>query len=149
MSHPDRGMAGSEREKLNRPIQPQPKPHPAASGDRAGNSTAGQSISSSQVSWWPVHEFIKAVVAQANVGPLPLAGTPAWMQLRDDDPRKLLAVAVDGEHHVLRTESAQVALAEASRAVAAAADWPEVAREVHARTNFRATRPWAKRVVVS
>lgn len=85
-------------------------------------------MSSRQVSWWPCHEFIAAVVAQANVGPIPLAGTPAWLTLADDDPRKLLALAQAGEHHVLRLDLAQEAAAEASKTIAAAEDWPSVAR---------------------
>ncbi|WP_082690206.1 DUF2742 domain-containing protein [Mycobacterium sp. M26] len=81
------------------------------------------SPASRQVSWWPVHDFITALVHQANCGPIPAAGTPAWCELGDGDPRKLLAVAVAGEHHVLRVEIAQEAMAEASRAVSASPNW--------------------------
>jgi hypothetical protein len=98
---------------------------------------------SRQVSWWPVHQFLEAVVAQANVGPLPLAGTPGWCALADGDPRKLLALAVAGEHHVLRMETAQEALAEASKAVSAAADWCGVAAEV---TQLRAAEAAGTRI---
>lgn len=73
------------------------------------------------VAWWPVHEFMAALLAQAN--DLPLAGTPAWCSLSDGDPRKLLALAAAGEHHVLRVEMAQEALADASKAIAASTDW--------------------------
>ncbi len=83
---------------------------------------------SRMVAWWPVHEFIAAAVA--GVDDLPTAGTPAWCVLADGDPRKLLAVAVAGEHHALRMEIAQEARAEASKAIAAAVDWPAAAREV-------------------
>jgi hypothetical protein len=99
---------------------------------------------SQSVSWWPVHEFIIELVAQAN--DLPVAGTPAWCALPDTDPLKLLSLAAAGEHHVLRMETAQEARAEASRAVAAAADWRAVSREVQQRAHFRASRPWVKRV---
>lgn len=85
-------------------------------------------IESRQVSWWPVHQFIAAAVAQANN--LPTAGTPAWLALADDDPAKLLALAAAGEHHVLRMEVAQAAQADASKAIADAADWSQVAREI-------------------
>lgn len=84
------------------------------------------SLTSQQVSWWSVHEFIAAMVAHANA--LPSAGTPAWCALPDADPNKLLALAVAGEHHVLRVETAQAAMADASRAVAASADWTRVGR---------------------
>ncbi|WP_066916907.1 DUF2742 domain-containing protein [Mycobacterium interjectum] len=90
-------------------------------------------IASRQRSWWPVHEFIEAVVRQANYGPLPAAGTPAWCALAEGDPRKLLALAIDGEHHVLRVEVAQAALAQAAQGVSVATDWAAVARDIRRR----------------
>lgn len=104
-------------------------------------------LGSQQVAWAPVHDFLQAAVAQANVGPLPWAGTPAWCELADGDPRKLLALAVAGEHHTLRVEVAQAARADASRAVAGAADWPAVSREIRSRNAFYRARPWLRRVV--
>jgi hypothetical protein len=53
--------------------------------------------------------------------------------MSDGDPRKLLALAVDGEHHVLRKEVAQTSLCDASRAVSAAADWRAIAHEIRRR----------------
>jgi hypothetical protein len=100
-------------------------------------------IESRQVAWWPCHEFITALVAQAN--DLPVAGTPAWCALPDSDPHKLLGLAVAGEHHVLRMETAQQSHAEASCDVAAAADWPCIARNIQQRSSFYAERPWLRR----
>ncbi|WP_100484949.1 DUF2742 domain-containing protein [Mycobacteroides abscessus] len=85
----------------------------------------GHSPASLEVSWWAVHEFIIAVVRQANTS-LPIAGTPAWCALADGDPRKLLALAVAGEHHVLRIELDQDARNQASKAIAAAIDWGRI-----------------------
>lgn len=102
-------------------------------------------IASRQVAWWPVHEFITAVVAQANYAALPVAGTPAWCELADGNPQKLLALAVAGEHHALRMETAQQALAEASHGIAGAADWPAVGREMAQLNAFYAERPWLRR----
>jgi hypothetical protein len=96
---------------------------------------AGGFPASRQRAWWPVHEFIEAVVPQANYGPIPAAGTPAWCELAQGDPRKLLALAIDGEHHVLRVETAQEALAQASRDVAESADWSGVARGIQRRAS--------------
>lgn len=90
-------------------------------------------IGSRSVAWWPVHQFVAALVAQA--GTVPTAGTPAWCSLADDDPTKLLAVAVAGEHHVLRVQIGQEALAEASKAVAASTDWPATARATRRRAD--------------
>ena len=92
-------------------------------------------------------QFLQAALAQANCGPLPWAGTPACASFADGDPRKLLALAVAGEHHVLRIETAQTARAEASRAVSAAVDWPKVARELQGLNDFYAARPWLRRAV--
>jgi hypothetical protein len=119
--------------------------------DRAASSTPiaapNPTVGSRQVSWYETNQFIEAAVAQANVGPLPWAGTPEWCAMADGDPRKLLALAVAGEHHVLRVEVAQTSQAEASRAVSAAADWPKVAREFTGRDEFYAARPWLRRAV--
>jgi hypothetical protein len=83
---------------------------------------------SRQVSWLPVHEFVKAVLDQANG--YPMAGTPAWCSLAHDDPKKWAAVLDAGQHHALRVELAQEARAEASRDIAAAADWSAEARSI-------------------
>lgn len=85
---------------------------------------------SQQVCWWSVHQFVESVVAQANCGSLPMAGTLAWQELADGDPRKLLAVAAAGEHHILRIETAQAERAEASREISTAADWSAVAQRL-------------------
>ena len=85
---------------------------------------------SSQVSWWECHQFVERLVAQADHGSIPVAGTPEWVAMCDGDPRKLLALAQFGVHHALRVETAQEAVAEASRAVAAGAQWSAVAQRV-------------------
>lgn len=79
------------------------------------------SPASQTVSWWPAHEFIAELVAQYNY--LPTAGTPAWCALSDGDPRKIIALAAAGEHHVLRVEVAQQNMADASKAVASSPNW--------------------------
>ncbi|ORB87511.1 hypothetical protein B1987_13720 [Mycobacterium kansasii] len=85
------------------------------------------------MSWWSTHQFIQQLRAQLNCGPTPAAGTPEWQQLDHADPRKLLALADAGQHHVLRVETAQEQQAEASKALAAAADWPAVASSIRRR----------------
>ncbi|MEC4763357.1 DUF2742 domain-containing protein [Mycobacterium sherrisii] len=105
---------------------------PELHAKEAGPARAG-SPASELVYWWPVHKFVEAVVAQANIGPLPVAGTPTWRELADGDPRKLLALAVAGEHHVLRVETAQQARADASKTIAANHDWSSLARSIRNR----------------
>ena len=101
------------------------------------------STESRSIAWWPVYEFMAALVAQVN--DLPEAGTPAWCRLGDGDPRKLLAVAVAGEHHVLRVETAQQALAEAAKTVAAEIDWRAFARAVRQRDQARCSGAYIER----
>src|SRR5436190_21319364 len=83
-----------------------------------------------QVSWWDTHLFIAELVAHYN--DLPVAGTPRWCALDGSDPWKLIALAIDGVHHVLRKETAQQARAEVSRDVCSSADWPQQRRSVAA-----------------
>ncbi|QFS89117.1 hypothetical protein FIV07_00085 [Mycobacterium sp. THAF192] len=94
---------------------------------------AGTPASSQEVSWWAVHQFISAVVEQVKNTTLPWAGTPAWRDLDDADPRKLLALAVAGEHHVLQIEIGQEARAQAAEDVHGGENWTEVARQVQRR----------------
>lgn len=93
----------------------------------------GGSPASREVCWWACHKFIEAAVAHANCGPLPTAGTPAWAALADGDPRKLLALAVAGEHHVLRLQLGQEARARAAEDVHGGENWTEVGRQVQRR----------------
>ncbi len=95
----------------------------------------GRPQDSQQVAWWPVHEFLTAMLDQANTGPLPWAGTPAWCELADSDPRKLLALAQFGEHHALRIETMQTAQAAASREISAAANWSALAQRIRNRAS--------------
>ena len=133
-------------------LGPEPKPEaiPSPPSDESDSTAAtaalsvGAVVESRSVAWWPVHEFVTELVAQANA--LPTAGTPSWCALMDCDPAKLVAVAVAGEHWVLRTETAQEARAEASKAIAASTDWPKVAQEVRQREAFRKANPWVTRV---
>lgn len=111
------------------------------------NAGGRQVLGSQQVSFTPVLEFWRAVVAQANVGPLPWPGTPSWCAMSDNNPQKLLALAEFGVHHAVRVEAAQAARADASKAISGAADWLRISREVRHHSEFRASRPWAKRPV--
>ncbi len=136
----------------NNPADPTSPPHiAAASGSYTSNYRAHQRLSSSQRTFWPVWEFGQKLLAEAGIAAEDLhpPGTAAWVALDDDDPAKILACVLDSPHHTARVEAGQVAMAAASRAVSAAADWGQVARETVALQSFRTSRPWAKRVVAS
>lgn len=100
---------------------------------------------SGQVAWWPVHEYLTRLTKHYPAVTV-IAGTPAWAELDDHDLRKLIAVALAGEHHCLRVETAQAALADAGRAIADAADWGRIGRRQQQRAEWLASRPWARRI---
>jgi len=103
-----------------------------------------QCISSQQVSWWLVNEFVAPRLAR--VGSWPMAGTPDWCELDDHDPAKMAAVLDGGRHFALRVETCQEARADASRAVSGALDWSALSREINQRADFYAARRWLRRV---
>lgn len=105
------------------------------------NVTAARSVS-----WWPVHEFVTQWLERLDGWPL--AGSVEWQQLPDDDPRKWASLLDAAQHWALRVDTAQETRADASRAVAASTDWPKVATELVQRRQWRASRPWSRRVVV-
>ncbi len=78
-------------------------------------------VSSQAVSWYSVHEYVEPCLTAA--GDWPMVGTPAWCSLDDDDPRKLAALFDAAQHWALRLETCQEQRAEASKAVAGAANW--------------------------
>lgn len=83
-------------------------------------------MDSRQVAWLTVLEFVQRL----GVDPVTalVAGSPAWNELPDEHPDKLGAVLAAGVHHALRLDTAQAAMADASKAVAASADWTRVGR---------------------
>lgn len=80
------------------------------------------------VNWSTVHAYIAAVLTR--VGTWPMAGTQEWDELPDGDSRRIAALFDAAQHWALYIENNQTAQAQASKAVAASADWPAVAREV-------------------
>ncbi|ORV29467.1 hypothetical protein AWB98_06675 [Mycolicibacterium conceptionense] len=75
-----------------------------------------------------MHEYVLPVLERA--GDFPMVGTVAWCALADDDPRKIAAVFDAAQHWALRIEASQIALADASKEIAAAADWAGIARRI-------------------
>lgn len=110
------------------------------SADSTANSTA-----SAAVSWWTVHEHVSPLLDA--VGSWPMAGTPEWVALPDDDPAKIAALFDAARHWALRVDTSQEAWCQASRAVSAAADWAAIGREIRSRNDFYRSRPWLKRVI--
>ena len=92
---------------------------------KAGGRPFGAGFpASQQVSWWPVHEFVE----ELDLPDLPFPGTPAWCALSDE--HKTLACIAAAEHYALALDIRQEHLADASKQIAAAANWAGVARNI-------------------
>jgi hypothetical protein len=83
-------------------------------------------LESPQSSFWDVHMFVDPWIEA--VPDWPLLGSPAWCALDSTEPAKWAALLDAAQHWALRLETCQAARAEASRAIAAAADWSAGAR---------------------
>lgn len=98
-------------------------------------------IHAQSVSWLSVQAWAGPFLDTA--GSYPMIGTPEWQALPDSDRRKWAAAVDAARHWALRLETCQEARAEASRAVAGAADWSRVAQEMQQLAEFRTANPWA------
>ena len=90
-------------------------------------------FASRSVDWWRVNQHVAPLLQE--VGCWPIAGTLSWSQLDDKDPAKLAALYDAARHHILRVDTAQAALAQASQDVSAAADWAQEAQRIIRRAN--------------
>lgn len=85
-------------------------------------------LGSRTVDWWAVHTFVLPILEE--VKSWPMAGTLAWQLLDDTEPAKWASLLDCSRHWVLRVDTAQEDVADASKAVAASADWPAIGREM-------------------
>jgi hypothetical protein len=100
-------------------------------------------VSSRQVSWWSVHEYVSPLLTDAELWPM--VGTPAWCDLADDDPVKLAAIFDAAQHYALRIETSQLAMADAGSEISAAEDWSHISQRIRDEGEFYAGHPWLKR----
>lgn len=93
------------------------------------------SPASRQVSWYETFSYASRFAAQHGVGldHLPIAGTPQWCGMADDDARKLLSLVLGGVREALNHDVAQEHRAEASREVSTSADWSAISRRIRCR----------------
>lgn len=93
-------------------------------------------MDSRQVSWFEVYQFVERWARSSSTPDheldlqLPIAGTPQWCGLPDDDARKLLAVILGGIREALNHEVVQEHRAAASRDLASSTDWSTIARRI-------------------
>ncbi|MCV7313729.1 DUF2742 domain-containing protein [Mycobacterium paraffinicum] len=95
-------------------------------------SSSPRQTASHEISWYKVAAFVGPLIDRYGSS-LPLPGSPEWCGLPDADPRKLGALLSVARFWAFDAACQQQALAEASKAVAASADWPAIAREIHQR----------------
>jgi len=107
-------------------------------------------IESRQVAWHEVYTFAERFAAGQGVqlDHRLIAGTPRWCALPDPDARKLLALVLGGVREALQHDARQAAMVDASKAVAASADWTRIGRPKPAAYIAR-TRPSSGREEVA
>ncbi len=97
---------------------------------------------SQQVSFWEVHQWVERFSPPFD---FPICGGPEWVALPDDDPQKLAAALDFTQHYALRLETEQEQRAQASQAVASAANWPDIARQYMQRRTARSSGAYIPR----
>ncbi len=94
--------------------------------------------SSREVDWHAVALFADPLLTRFSS--LPLPGTPEWVALPDTDPRKLAALINVARFWALDATCSQEAIAEASKAITASADWSELSRQIPRRRSVYVRR---------
>jgi hypothetical protein len=96
-------------------------------GPQTGGRPLGAgSPASKQITYLPVYELVSPLLGDPDV----LPGTPVWCQLEDTDPAKWKAILWAAVWWCVEQDARQAAMAEASKAIAASADWSAVAQRV-------------------
>lgn len=81
-------------------------------------------LNNRQVAWSEVYELVAPLLGEPGLVP----GTPAWCALDDTAPAKWQAILWAAVWWAVEQDAIQDALAEASRAISSAADWPLIGR---------------------
>lgn len=104
------------------------------------------------ITWEPVHAFVGRLLAGRTTHIT--AGTPEWIALDDDDPRKTTAVLIAGSRWALeqsldQLDDRRAAAKEAAVDIAEARDWAVVAQRIRDRDAFYREHPDLRRKKVS
>ncbi|MFN8102753.1 MAG: DUF2742 domain-containing protein [Mycobacterium sp.] len=81
-------------------------------------------MDSRQVAYLPVFELVAPLLGDPGVIP----GTPQWVGLPDDNPDKWRAILWAAVWWTVAEDARQAAMAEASRSVAASANWSQIGK---------------------
>lgn len=108
---------------------------------------AMEQTGSRQIAWGEVSEFLVWAARRYSITmwDWPLAGTPAWAELDNADPRKLLSALAGTVYWAFDADARQAAMAAASREISAMEDWRAISQEIQSLQEFRTAHPWAKR----
>jgi hypothetical protein len=93
-------------------------------------------LASTAVDWFVVHTFVLPLLDE--VGSWPVAGSPPWVALADDDPRKIAALYDAARHHALRMDTEP--RDQAARDISTAEDWRKLAAELRDHQAIRIRR---------
>jgi hypothetical protein len=110
------------------------------SNEVAPGDSAGGYPSSCQVSWFEVYKFVERWARPSSSSDdeldlqLPIAGTPQWCAMSDDDARKLMSVILGGIREALQHDVVQEHRAEAAHAIAESANWTTQANRLRGRS---------------
>ncbi|MGV9481752.1 DUF2742 domain-containing protein [Gordonia aichiensis] len=104
----------------------------------------------SPIAWNPVRDFVYRVLGGRTT--TIIAGTPEWIALDDDDPRKTTAVLIAGSRWAHEQELDEIhwqrgALKRAAEEVSAARDWAAVAQRIRDRDQWYRDNPDLRRKV--
>ena len=104
------------------------------------------------ITWNPVRDFVYRVLGGRTT--TIIAGTPEWIALDDDDPRKTTAVLIAGSRWALeqsldQLDDRRAAAKEAAVDIAEARDWAVVAQRIRDRDAFYREHPDLRRKKVS
>lgn len=94
-------------------------------------------LGSRQVAYLPVYELVAPLLGRPGLVP----GTPQWVALDDTDPAKWRAIMWSAVWWAVAEDGRQAALADASREISTAADWPGLASAIHRRRTSAAYIP--------
>lgn len=102
------------------------------------------------ITWNPVRDFVYRVLGGRTT--TIIAGTPEWIALDDDDPRKTTAVLIAGSRWALeqsldQLDDRRAAAKEAAVDIAEARDWSVVAQRIRDRDQWYRDNPDLRRKV--
>ncbi|WP_206499117.1 DUF2742 domain-containing protein [Rhodococcus sp. KRD175] len=101
---------------------------------------------SREVDFIAVHDRLAPILDDAVLlGDIPILGSPAWVDIANDDVRWRHSVVAAGYRWAAREWLEQDARIEASRELSVSRDWSAVSRSIRQRNDYLAANPWARR----